>query len=117
MTDVELRSFGKSAAYMCSPEANPGTEPRPVFVLQLEEARAEWRRRHRTILTAGSKRLGVLLAHLGNVLLACRRLLLLGQNLGPNGLEPLLVEMVFKLADGHRESILSLLICDCTPEA
>jgi hypothetical protein len=45
MTDVELRSFGKSAAYMCSPEANLGTEPRPVFVLQLEEARAEWRRR------------------------------------------------------------------------
>ena len=46
MTDVELRSLGKSAAYMCSPEANLGTEPRPVFVLQLDEARAEWRRRH-----------------------------------------------------------------------
>jgi hypothetical protein len=46
MTDVELRSFGQSAAYMCSPEANLGTEPRPVFVLQLDEARAEWRRRH-----------------------------------------------------------------------
>jgi hypothetical protein len=47
MTDVELRSFGQSAAYMCSPEANLGTEPRPVFVLQLNEARAEWQRRHR----------------------------------------------------------------------
>jgi hypothetical protein len=46
MTDVELRSFGQSAAYMCSPEANLGTKPRPVFVLQLDEARAEWRRRH-----------------------------------------------------------------------
>jgi hypothetical protein len=45
MTDVELKQFGQSAAYMCSPEANMGTEPRPVFVLQLEEARAEWRRR------------------------------------------------------------------------
>ena len=46
MTDASLKSFGKSAAYMCTPGANLGAEPRPVFVLQLKEARAEWRRRH-----------------------------------------------------------------------
>jgi hypothetical protein len=46
MSDAELERYGRSAAYMCTPEANLGGEPRPVFVLQLEEARAEWRRRH-----------------------------------------------------------------------
>jgi hypothetical protein len=30
---------------MCTPEANLGAPPRRVFVIQLEEARAEWRRR------------------------------------------------------------------------
>ena len=46
MDDVELERFGRSAAYMCSPAANLGQPPRLVFVLQLEEACAEWRRRH-----------------------------------------------------------------------
>jgi hypothetical protein len=46
MTDVELKRFGRSAAYMCTPQANLGAEPRPAFVLQRDEARAEWRRRH-----------------------------------------------------------------------
>ena len=41
MTDVGLRSLGESAAYMCSPEANLGTEPRPVFV-------AAWTRREQS---------------------------------------------------------------------
>jgi hypothetical protein len=31
---------------MVSPTANMGKPPLPAFVLQLEEARAEWRRRH-----------------------------------------------------------------------
>jgi hypothetical protein len=31
---------------MVSPRANMGKPPLPTFVLQLEEARAEWRRRH-----------------------------------------------------------------------
>ena len=44
MTDETLLRFGRTAAYMCSPEANYH-EPRQVFVLQLEEARAEWWRR------------------------------------------------------------------------
>jgi hypothetical protein len=46
MSDEELRKFGKAARYMVSPRANMGKPPLPTFVLQLEEARAEWRRRH-----------------------------------------------------------------------
>jgi hypothetical protein len=46
MSDEELREFGKAARYMVSPRANMGKPPLPAFVLQLEEARAEWRRRH-----------------------------------------------------------------------
>ena len=45
MTDEELRKFGKAARYMVSPTANMGKPPLPDFVLQLEDARAEWRRR------------------------------------------------------------------------
>ena len=45
MSDEELRGFGKAARYMVSPRANMGKPPLPDFVLQLEEARAEWRRR------------------------------------------------------------------------
>jgi len=45
MTDTELRRFGKAAKFMCSPGANLGKPPRECFVIQLEEARAEWRRR------------------------------------------------------------------------
>jgi hypothetical protein len=46
MSDKELREFGKAARYMVSPTANMGKPPLPAFVLQLEEARAEWRGRH-----------------------------------------------------------------------
>jgi hypothetical protein len=46
MSDQELRKFGKAARYMVSPTANMGKPPLPDFVLQLEEARAEWHRRH-----------------------------------------------------------------------
>ena len=48
MSDDELIRFGKAGRYMCSPEAQPfgGTvPPRPEFVIQLREAREEWRRR------------------------------------------------------------------------
>ena len=45
MSDEELRTFGKAARYMVSPTANMGKPPLPARVLQLEEARAEWRRR------------------------------------------------------------------------
>lgn len=46
MSDEQLRAFGKDARYMISPRANMGKPPLPVFVLQLEEALAEWRKRH-----------------------------------------------------------------------
>lgn len=45
MSDAELLRFGKDARYMCSPCANMGP-PREVFVIQLKEAKAEWRRRN-----------------------------------------------------------------------
>ena len=46
MSDSQLVEFGKAAAVMCSPKANFRKPPREVFVIQLKEARAEWRRRH-----------------------------------------------------------------------
>jgi len=46
MSDEDLRKFGQAARYMVSPTANMGKPPLPTFVLQLEEARTEWRRRH-----------------------------------------------------------------------
>jgi len=45
MTDTELISFGKAARSMCSPDPNMRKPPREVFVIQLREARAEWKRR------------------------------------------------------------------------
>jgi hypothetical protein len=46
MTDEQLLRYGVVARYMSSPEANPGKPPREDFVIQLDEARAEWRRRN-----------------------------------------------------------------------
>jgi hypothetical protein len=44
MSDLELRRFGKRAAQLSNPKMNFGaTEP---HLIELEEARAEWRRRH-----------------------------------------------------------------------
>jgi hypothetical protein len=45
MTDEQLRKFGEAAKFMCSPGANFGKPPRKPFVIQLEEARAEWKLR------------------------------------------------------------------------
>jgi hypothetical protein len=47
ISDEQLLRFGRAAAYMCSPRANFGEPPREAFVIQLREARVEWRRRHR----------------------------------------------------------------------
>ena len=44
MTDRELEKYGRAAAYMASPQAAYG-EPRETWVVQLAEARTEWRRR------------------------------------------------------------------------
>lgn len=41
---LQRRNFGKAARYMVSPRANMGKPPLLAFVLQLEEARAEWHR-------------------------------------------------------------------------
>ena len=44
MSDLELRRFGQRARKLSDPKMNFGsTEP---HVVELEEARAEWRRRH-----------------------------------------------------------------------
>jgi hypothetical protein len=40
MTDAELLKYGKSAAWMAA------HNDRATWQVQLEEARAEWRRRH-----------------------------------------------------------------------
>jgi hypothetical protein len=45
MSDGDLTAFGKAARYMCSSAANLGQPPREPFVIQLREARGEWRRR------------------------------------------------------------------------
>ena len=46
MSDAQLLEFGRAGRQLCSPEANFGKPPREVFVIQLQEARAEWARRH-----------------------------------------------------------------------
>jgi hypothetical protein len=46
MSDAELLRYGKTAREMCSPAANSGKAPRQIFVIQLEEVQAEWKRRH-----------------------------------------------------------------------
>ncbi len=46
MSDEKLLQFGRDAKYMCSPSANLGQPPREVFVIQLKEAKLEWRRRY-----------------------------------------------------------------------
>ncbi len=45
MTNKELRQFGRAALKMCSPEATRGKLPRQELVIQLEEARVEWKLR------------------------------------------------------------------------
>jgi hypothetical protein len=45
MSDHELRKFGRAARSMANPKKSFGP-PNPAFQIQLDEARAEWRRRH-----------------------------------------------------------------------
>jgi hypothetical protein len=45
MNDAELLRYGQAAKSMCSPDAYFVQAPRQVFVVQLEEARREWKRR------------------------------------------------------------------------
>jgi len=45
MSDLELRKYGCAARDLSDPKKNFGP-PNPAFKIQLDEARAEWRRRH-----------------------------------------------------------------------
>jgi hypothetical protein len=45
MSDLELRQYGRAARDLSNPKKNFGP-PNPSFQIQLNEARAEWRRRH-----------------------------------------------------------------------
>ena len=45
LSDKGLLRYGRAARYMVSPAANHGKPPRKVFQVQLEECRAEWKRR------------------------------------------------------------------------
>ena len=45
MSDTELRKHGRAASDLSDPKKNFGP-PNPAFKIQLDEARAEWRRRH-----------------------------------------------------------------------
>lgn len=47
MNDTQLLRYGKAAAYMADPKYSAdGRTVEPVFKIQLQECRAEWRRRH-----------------------------------------------------------------------
>ena len=45
VSDEALLHWGRCGVRLCSAEFNRGKPPRQVFVIQLEDARAEWRRR------------------------------------------------------------------------
>jgi hypothetical protein len=49
MPDPELLRYGQAAKYMASPQANYG-KPLAVYIVQWQEARCEWRRRHPKLL-------------------------------------------------------------------
>jgi len=42
MTDEQLLSYGKAAAYMCTPKAKLGHLPREAFPIWVREARADF---------------------------------------------------------------------------
>jgi hypothetical protein len=46
LSDKDLLRYGRAARYMVSPAANYGKPPRKVFQVQLDECRAERKRRH-----------------------------------------------------------------------
>jgi hypothetical protein len=45
MTDRQLRGYGNEFRKFCKSERKQGREPEVAFVIRLEEATAEWRRR------------------------------------------------------------------------
>ena len=47
MSNKDLREFGKTCEHICSPKSASGKPPAEDIVIQLEEAREEWKRRMR----------------------------------------------------------------------
>jgi hypothetical protein len=45
MSDCDLLRYGQASRFMADPKNNSG-KPNPAFQVQLDEARAEWKRRH-----------------------------------------------------------------------
>ncbi|MFZ1971487.1 MAG: hypothetical protein WAU89_01515 [Candidatus Acidiferrales bacterium] len=46
MSDEQLIRYGKAARYMADPRQSANGRVENVYVVQLAECRAEWRRRH-----------------------------------------------------------------------
>jgi hypothetical protein len=46
MSDEQLIEFGKNVRYLCGSKANFGKPASAVWLIQLQEGQAEWRRRH-----------------------------------------------------------------------
>jgi hypothetical protein len=46
VSGFNLEQFGKACRELLTPQANLGRPPREVFVIQLQEARKKWGRRH-----------------------------------------------------------------------
>ena len=45
MSNKDLREFGKACEHICSPKETGGDPPGENFAVELEGARAEWKRR------------------------------------------------------------------------
>jgi hypothetical protein len=46
MNDTELRKEGRALAELCRPQKSPYMQPNPQWIIQLEECRILWRKRH-----------------------------------------------------------------------
>jgi hypothetical protein len=46
MSDSELRKEGRTLADLCRPQKSPYLQPNKQWVIQLEECRTAWRKRH-----------------------------------------------------------------------
>jgi len=46
MNDTELRKEGRTLADLCRPQKSPHLQPNQQWIIQLEECRSLWRKRH-----------------------------------------------------------------------
>jgi hypothetical protein len=56
LSDAELIRYGQNCAFLCSPKQNFGKPPLEVWTVQLDEARAEWRRRQSSLVYGGDQK-------------------------------------------------------------